>query len=78
VALIAVVAIGVLFFVAWPLRAGEANTPTPTFTVTETKVTTAGATRNGNVETIVPTSATTGTTSQVLGGTRVATKLRWT
>ena len=34
VALIAVVAIGVLFFVAWRFGPGEADTPTPPFTVT--------------------------------------------
>ena len=45
VALIAVVAIGVLFFVAWRFGPGEANSPAPSvFTVTRTE-------RNGNLET---------------------------
>jgi cytoskeletal protein RodZ len=74
VALIAVVAIGVLFFVAWRFGPGEANTPSPTFTVVTTV--TKAQTRNGNVETVVPAPATTGTTSPPLGGTRVTTKLR--
>jgi cytoskeletal protein RodZ len=51
VALIAVVAIGVLFFVAWRFGPGEANSPAPSvFTVTRTE-------RNGNPETVGATTA---------------------
>jgi cytoskeletal protein RodZ len=76
VALIAVVAIGVLFFVAWRFGPGEANTPSPTFTVTETTTKTTAPTRNGNVETNVQTAAGSATTTSRVLGTRVATKLR--
>lgn len=53
VALIAVVAIGVLFFVAWRFGPGEATPPAPSvYTVTETEV-------NGNVATNVPETTAT-------------------
>jgi cytoskeletal protein RodZ len=53
VALIAVVAIGVLFFVAWRFGPGEAASPAPSvFTVTRTEV-------NGNLETNVPDTSST-------------------
>jgi cytoskeletal protein RodZ len=74
VALIAVVAIGVLFFVAWRFGPGEANTPSPTFTVTETTTKTAGPNKN---DSIVPPPASTGaTTTPQPGTTRVAVTLR--
>jgi cytoskeleton protein RodZ len=59
VALIAVVAIGVLFFVAWRFGPGDAPTPSPVFTLTQTETVTKGP--NLNPE-ILP--ATTGTTTQ--------------
>jgi cytoskeletal protein RodZ len=74
VALIAVVAIGVLFFVAWRFGPGEANTPTPSFTETQTVT---AASRNGNVETsLQTTAASTGATTPLPGSTRVPVTLR--
>jgi cytoskeletal protein RodZ len=74
VALIAVVAIGVLFFVAWRFGPGEANTPSPGFTVTETQTTTA---RNGNSGIVPPTTgATTQQSARRVGVTRVPVTLR--
>jgi cytoskeletal protein RodZ len=74
VALIAVVAIGVLFFVAWRFGPGEANTPSPSFTVTETTIQTQ---RNGNPETTPPSApATSASTTPLPGTNRVAVKLR--
>jgi cytoskeleton protein RodZ len=58
VALIAVVAIGVLFFVAWRFGPGEANSPAPSvFTVTRTE-------RNGNLETVGATTPAATSTSE--------------
>ena len=75
VALIAVVAIGVLFFVAWRFGPGEAQTPSPTFTVTETTTQTAGPNENPSI--VPQTAATTATTVTTLPGTtRVPVTLR--
>jgi cytoskeletal protein RodZ len=75
VALIAVVAIGVLFFVAWRFGPGEANTPSPTFTVTETKTTTtAGPNKNDSI--VTPPTTTAAATTPLPGTTRVAVSLR--
>jgi cytoskeletal protein RodZ len=73
VALIAVVAIGVLFFVAWRFGPGEANTPSPAFTVTET---TTETTRNGNPETTPQSTPVTSTATSLPGTDRVPVKLR--
>ena len=72
VALIAVVAIGVLFFVAWRFGPGEAVTPPAGVTVTETTTE-----RNGNVATNVPeTTVTTDTTNRRTILTRAPVSLR--
>jgi cytoskeletal protein RodZ len=75
VALIAVVAIGVLFFVAWRFGPGEANTPSPTFTVTETKTQAAGPNENQSIVT-ADTASSTATTTVLPGTTRVPVTLR--
>jgi cytoskeleton protein RodZ len=75
VALIAVVAIGVLFFVAWRFGPGEATTP-PLSVVTETQTQTQ-TDRNANSE--IPsedTTDTTDTTNRRTAVTRKAVKLR--
>ncbi|MDX6619420.1 MAG: cytoskeleton protein RodZ [Gaiellales bacterium] len=74
VALIAVVAIGVLFFVAWRFGPGQANTPSPTFTVTETTTQMAGP--NENPSLVPPTAATATTATALPGTTRVPVTLR--
>ena len=60
VALIAVVAIGVLFFVAWRFGPGEAQPPSPSFTITQTD--TSGAARNLNPAAVTSTVTATVTT----------------
>ena len=63
VALIAVVAIGVLFFVAWRFGPGEAGTPQTSFTVTQVAT---QANPNANKEIVtVTTTATTERPTQV-------------
>ena len=59
VALIAVVAIGVLFFVAWRFGPGDAPSPSPGFTVTSIVTTGAGLNLNPAIQ-----PASTGTTTQ--------------
>jgi cytoskeletal protein RodZ len=75
VALIAVVAIGVLFFVAWRFGPGEANTPTPSFTITTTASTTTPRNLNQGIVTVT-TTTTVSTPAQARAGTRQAVTLR--
>jgi len=71
VALIAVVAIGVLFFVAWRFGPGEAGSPSTlgTQTVTSTMP-------NGNPATVVTETTTVTTERRVTGATREPVALR--
>jgi len=77
VALIAVVAIGVLFFVAWRFGPGDAPSPSPVFTLTSVKTETVTKGPNANSE-IPPTSTgtTTQSTSRRTAVTRVPVHLR--
>jgi cytoskeletal protein RodZ len=76
VALIAVVAIGVLFFVAWRFGPGDAPSPSPGFTITRTQtVNGKGPNANGELQTM-PTTSTTQSSSRRTAVTRVAVHLR--
>jgi cytoskeletal protein RodZ len=75
VALIAVVSIGVLFFVAWRFGPGEANTPTPSFTITQTDTTPTGRNVNPAIVTVTTTTVVT-TRRDPNASTRQAVKLR--
>jgi cytoskeletal protein RodZ len=73
VALIAVVAIGVLFFVAWRFGPGDAASP-PSYTVTSVQTVPPG---NNNSElTTTGAATTTDTTNHVVAPTRVPVSLR--
>jgi cytoskeletal protein RodZ len=76
VALIAVVAIGVLFFVAWRFGPGEAHTPTPSFTVTQTETTTMGRNQNPAIVTVTTEATTSTTRRDPTASTRQPVKLR--
>ena len=71
VALIAVVAIGVLFFVAWRFGPGEAGSPSTSFTVTQVAT---QASPNANKE--IVTVTTTATTERPTQVTREPVSLR--
>jgi cytoskeletal protein RodZ len=73
VALIAVVAIGVLFFVAWRFGPGDAASPT---SYTVTSIQTAPAGNNNSELTTTGAATTTDTTSHVVAPTRVPVSLR--
>ena len=74
VALIAVVAIGVLFFVAWRFGPGEAASPPTTYTVTSVEK---SPQRNNNPELApVTTTATTDSTDRLGVAARVPVSLR--
>ena len=64
VALIAVVAIGVLFFVAWRFGPGEAGPPVTSFTVTQVETQT-NPNANQEIQTTVTTTTTTERRTQV-------------
>ena len=61
VAVIAVVAIGVLFFVAWRFGPGDGPTPSPGFTLTTTVTTSGGPNSNNELQQQTTTAATTPT-----------------
>src|SRR4051794_14275537 len=73
VALIAVVAIGVLFFVAWRFGPGEAGSPS---TLGAQTVTATLPDPNGNPATVVTETTTVTTERRVTGATREAVALR--
>jgi cytoskeletal protein RodZ len=73
VALIAVVAIGVLFFVAWRFGPGDASSP---LTVTSIETKTAGVNKNTEIPATTASVETTDGSDRLGAATRVAVSLR--